>query len=1472
MDVVKPHDSSVGLPKSSEERQFPQEPSVYLHNAESLILSGKTEEAWKALVTYYRYLRNMIHESVNWQADILGKVPGLSSPIGEELSASQQKILEHMYEYLHMLQHETRHLCLHLAELFDAINQKEEAAKALCMMFLRHYDDQTLERKSTHRLAKFLSASPNKGFYLETLHKFVESTFHQPGVAAQKLTEIETVMTANSVIREEAAKIESILAARPLNIQNVRQCFEKLRGEMVRLTSLGYADQIDVSTLDQKCRRPIQLARRGMHKETSEAQELTRLLLLLIEGFIECSSAKKEKLFMNLADFYETLHASSKGLWDEFGGENRVKDCLSQLRNLGEEIRSDTRLWLSYFENNLDRKSRFLSSLAEAYRASVEHEIGAPQEYEGYLFRALEYFKEALYRKGHPVEKYFNYQFPRIAWCCLKLAEFYSEREQNEEAITFYLEAVTYYLETVNPNLIRKETAWESRCGMGDSLLSLGLLAYYDKEYYEAEAYYSLAEIWYHSVHYLKHAATVPVWETTDAPLLGKMADFYYKTGQYEKALPFYKTIMQNEGSSPTSGKYFYDCYSYRWAECLAKLHRNPEAIAQFKATLARNPEREHRIKPYIWMMRLCIYENDYKGLEEVKDQLLKDDLVERELEGISLDHLDVLLDPDIMEQYVEEVEELLDRGDYHKVNYELRNLIKENLAVNGKDDKLLLTLIARANIGLGNYDLALKRLNYAIRLDPRPKNMAIALHYIGRVYMRLGLYGIAAQAFQESFEVGNDIAMLSLSASAFRKMEEYDRAIELYQRIRGSGLDNRPDLTAMGVAESFWAQYMATKNEIHASDALNEISSVITGEVWNDPSERQIGDWRACSMLAQWSYYSGALIKVTEMLREDNPQIAANILSALGTLNKFHDDFLIACLDRLTENPSPDYLLKVSADYLMKATIFSYFFEVRAVYLSRLEYILSCILGLVAVSPREFMCEYLCASKGAYIEYLDGFASRKIKECLPPENLGQEQVEFLLRDKTAPAILGFLRDSLSLIPPLPSSGAEFLPREDWLSEICPIRSNDGLRSPLNPELDEEHFVFVAPDVIPRTPGWFAWQSALETIGWFFPNNSDLSPIWHKVLGSCQWSAKVVVTARYEAIQLHIEAIFDPSALSEKERDTRFRQVREGLLICPVPWFCGFSAVFNCDEIEFGRMRAVLSIPTVLGNDAPEAPLLPFFRFMIESFWQGLKGRFDRSGYRPHARASFPEWSLNWMGLEQWSRCIDTYLHNHVALAILETLASKHFLRVLHDASRPFREIGAGNLASRPELVQHCLEKLDELEYEIHHVRRIQLSTLTGTETRRWIDLKFLLAEIIIEEEKTRPDIRWTFESSGNLALLQCEPALTRRALACLLHNAAQACASLPPESLDRNPVVSLVQSSDSIEVTIINPYALTPTYTWPNTGYGLRDAEWIIEDLHGGNLVGPDRNVPREGYCRVVVSMPLTIRDPEWTKLEDES
>jgi tetratricopeptide (TPR) repeat protein len=184
---------------------------------------------------------------------------------------------------------------------------------------------------------------------------------------------------------------------------------------------------------------------------------------------------------------------------------------------------------------------------------------------------------------------------------------------------------------------------------------------------------------------FYKKAEELPKISLEDGiPLNGKLADFYYRCQQYEKALPLYKEIMQRESIAPPDEKNLYDCFSYRWGLCLVQMGNIPEAIDKFKVTLKRNPVKEYRLKPLLWLRGLYIHIKDFNKMKEIENQILNDPEL-RDLYNISPEKLSILLNPRMMEEYIAQIDYRLARGDHWAVIDELRDIRRLHRLIEGR-------------------------------------------------------------------------------------------------------------------------------------------------------------------------------------------------------------------------------------------------------------------------------------------------------------------------------------------------------------------------------------------------------------------------------------------------------------------------------------------------------------------------------------------------------------------------------------------------------------------------------------------------------------------------------------------------------------------------------------------------------------------------------------------------------------------
>ena len=125
------------------------------------------------------------------------------------------------------------------------------------------------------------------------------------------------------------------------------------------------------------------------------------------------------------------------------------------------------------------------------------------------------------------------------------------------------------------------------------------------------------------------------------------------------------------------------------------------------------------------------------------------------------------------------------------------------------------------------------------------------------------------------------------------------------------------------------------------------------------------------------------ALDRIAYLIKEGkNIAITRNLLEHLTLHNVFSNKVISACLISLslkatTVNGYWEYAL-VSVDFLMKATIYFYFFKDKDSFNKIVSDIVNCIFNLE--NCRNILREYLCASKGAYADFLEDAYAKEIK------------------------------------------------------------------------------------------------------------------------------------------------------------------------------------------------------------------------------------------------------------------------------------------------------------------------------------------------------------------------------------------------------------------------------------------------------------------------------------------------------------
>jgi tetratricopeptide (TPR) repeat protein len=1437
-------DVGISTKKLSEELEFflnsARKISKLLEDPKTIInqLSGNRELDKEAIRIYYNSLIKTLHKFINVISYHWKTIQSINQ-FPEAINNIREIILEELNNFLTYFEKEHVHLLRHIAELEDYSGKFERANENVFKAIWQNMQDMSLDEKILKDIAlMFAISSGDYKFRLFSLKDRYSKLLKDPAFAIQKIEEIEKIIekfiaqkeiikTSSEAIRQAVEEIGQFVKTKPQDLTNLSSKVEYLCGHLDVIGGLIEEKKegvpIPLREINDKCLDAISEVAKMLPKNL--AKEYTKILLKINDRLLKYFSTKASKRFLNLFDKIEYLRLH-ESLWDEFGFKETIKEAYK----LGEKIYGDINFHKEYSDQK--KLEAFLGQFGEICRSMVEFECCNPAEKRNLLLKSNDLLQKSMMRDSKPVIKYFGRNYLRMGYN-------YMDLKLWEDAIRCFMNIK----DIDSSKKVDKKIAFMSRVNIADCYLNLALEAKKFGDINGTFQNFELAEKFYRKAEELPKSGP-----DDDRYLLGKMANFYFLSQQYEKALPFYSEIMQREADAPLDEKNLYDCFSYRWGECLYMVGNIYESTKQFETTLKRNPIKEHRIKSYAWLIKLYVMGHNWDKLNEIKDKMLNDEEIQGiSIHGISTDKLDVLLMSDKMEEYIKYIDYRLARGDHWAVIDEMKDIIKLHKLLEGHDDPVLLTKLAEADIRAGDYVLALKTLHYIMELDSSPKNHSYALSLIGRVYMEQGEYLKSINAFEESFKLGGDIGVISLQAAAYRKLKEYDLSIRKFEQILRSGKDKKPYITKTGLAKTYWDKYQDRGKREDIVNALRFLREVI-----NDHPE----DWRAYDLLVRMSNDPIVLDSLESFIRECPIIVDVNILRALNFEDAFPEKAIAACLKRLSliNFTDTDYwpLVQSSADFLMRATIYSYFFSNEDSFNANLKGILSCILNLP--DRNSILIEYLCAEKGAYPDFFEQMYAMKVENILEPLSRDNTDLNLTLNE-VIQSVKEFIQSEVPedikvLYRGLETKGVD-------LSNMLIKRFGEVKIHKEGYKCILKHPNGIQPSMEIPYPAWHMFEKLTD---WFFPLYSEAYSEW---IGKGIWkdifyeSTEVMINLETREVdKIEIRFVVELAYADEHADSFKivFEATRNNHRVCPIPQMPWFRYTFSESLIE-EENRAVLTViiemPRCVKLKGSLLYFIPFLDYMTSSFKGGLCGNFKPEEYRKKAANLFP--TDIYLDLEQWVDFIHIYLDSHFGILFDAVLRDEQYRNTIHIyIKRPLQWISA---ASEQKEITDFLANVKRLPWELGRVRRRRLESITTKSSIRKLNIEKILENLINNLKEKNPEISFEFFPSRCKIVDGIEP-LLKRAFMELYNNAIFATKALKGPKIQ----TFVFEEEDYCVIRIHNPFKETIPSSPFSTQIGLKSARFIIENEHKGRLktVG----ISQQGVFISEVKLPFDVKE----------
>jgi len=774
--------------------------------------------------------------------------------------------------------------------------------------------------------------------------------------------------------------------------------------------------------------------------------------------------------------------------------------------------------------------------------------------------------------------------------------------------------------------------------------------------------------------------------------------------------------------------------------------------------------------------------------------------------------------------------------------------MIRLHSLMEGHDDLVLLTKIAEADIRVGDYELALTTLYHVMELDQRPKNQAQALTYIGRAYTAQGKYKEAIEAFQKSFTLGGDIGMLVLEAAAFRKLKEYDKSIELYEQVLQSEGDKKTNITKTGLAKTYWDKYQYEERKEDLEKALSHLVNVIS--IYPE-------DWRACNLLVRISSNTNVFNLIESLIKEGSITVSRNILIGLLAEDLFPDKAIHACLKRLylIEPIDADYwpFVQSLVDFLMRATIYSYFFLSEDLFNKTLKDILSSILNIN--NRNNILSEYLCAEKGAYLDFFEKVYATQVEAILKP--LSTQNIDLnLVLTEVIQSIKDFIQSeipqgiSTSLYKGLESKGVDFTSK--LMSRFYEVQIQEEGRT----------YILKHPKGIPLSmeipyPAWYMFEKLTD---WFYPLYSDDG--WNSRIDKSIWKnifshSNTVITNLeiygVENVEVHLAAKL--IYINEKVVlfKTAFEAIRATRRICPIPQMPWFQYEFSeslIEEENYCLLNVMIKMPRCIKLEDNFQKLIPFLDYMISSFKDGLCGMFKPKEYRQTAAKLFPA-NIH-MDLEQYVKFIYAYLDHHFGLMFDTVLKNDQYREVVHNDIKRSLEWISGT--SRQNEITDFLAKVKHLPWELGRIRRRKLESITTKNSIHKLNMERILEQLIDDLQEKNREINFEFFSTRSKLVEGVEP-LLKTAFTNLYNNAIFAARVLKELKIS----TFIFEEEGYCVISIQNVYRENMPSAPFSTHLGLKSAEDIIKNEHKGEInISPNY---QQGIFTAKVKLPYAVR-----------
>ena len=812
-----------------------------------------------------------------------------------------------------------------------------------------------------------------------------------------------------------------------------------------------------------------------------------------------------------------------------------------------------------------------------------------------------------------------------------------------------------------------------------------------------------------------------------------------------------------------------------------------------------------------------------------VDDLLLQIQQHDREIVGLTSEHVKRLRDPFVMAQWLTDCRAQIGVGTAASLIRDLPIILEaaRALSIDGNTpDDHLLTLQAEALCAVRNFKSALRVLDEAYEADSSTRNRAEVWFQRGGAYLGLNDAIKAADAFKRSYIEGGcrSFGPLLMAAKAMAQAGQFSQAIALIRGIIASGRDTAPWKSKTELARILWRRYQSTPatNNSDASEACAELAPMVTGE-------RAEADPYAAHFLVEMAAHDEARSLILDILKNGQPTAKAHVLSKLKELDCFEPRIIDAVIDSTRDLLKLPTGLPLFTDYLMGAWVNAYFNYLRADFLT---FIATTVVRVWRIETSQlFWSRLLACNKGALLRRIQKSVRQEVR------SLDSGIVERNGQDVLRALFAARLQTKLLDVTPPNYSGKE-LSRQDGNRSPASFGVHLGRRLQF---ILGEYLTGAAEDRIAgkvhvqtAEPGAIVSDFQARWVGRFIARL--LERIGVQLPGESTGRFDINVEPRDENVCVRLSIHFTGDAVLNVNRllnsDTFLAQWTDASnTIAPKPIEVSIS------EVEGSASVTLWLWPSRTPNNLSLA-WAPFYEYVVERTWSYV----DLGGtYYPTALRRMPSEA----NLVPESIC--AYVHSH-----LDGLYAQITKRERpDDAAETLSELG--KLLSILHSAAHVLGAGDRADLRSSKLRNLQtqiLSSISEGEGRRDFDLCVLIEEVVERGRQLRGDIEWNVSapSAESMLVVTGYRSLVWRALWDILTNAFNAM------DFDKEPSCKkaiLIEVVPELESFVINVFNTGPTVEMGlGHGIGTSTLEFTARSHGGVYGRGPDRRRQPYRYC----------------------